>query len=136
MTSINIFAAQPTTELITKFISASEKARQKNATQQDIDHFLAFLSDDMTDHHIPYNVSFTGKQHLRDGFKRKAKTMISVKERIEDIVLGTSTAVVVVNEDSKYYKRDKLKHYLGRTILVLEFNEQGLISSMRRYIDM
>jgi hypothetical protein len=61
--------------------------------------------------------------------------MVSVVEAIENIIIGTDTAIVVVNEDSKYYKNDKLKHYKGRTIFVLEFNQQDLIMKMSRYMD-
>ena len=61
--------------------------------------------------------------------------MVSVKEVIDSIVLGTNTAVVVVNENSKYYKNDRLKDYKGRTILLLEFDQDDLITHMRRYMD-
>ncbi|GLX78529.1 hypothetical protein tinsulaeT_18690 [Thalassotalea insulae] len=127
--------AAPTAGLIKAFISASENARQPNSNEEAIAKYLAFFTDDFTDHHPTYGVSFTGKDKLRNGIISKGTSMVSVVETIDNIIIGTDTAVVVVNEDSKYYKNKKLKHYKGRTILVLEFNEQGLITQMRRYMD-
>ncbi|MCO4798853.1 MAG: hypothetical protein KC484_06540 [Colwelliaceae bacterium] len=128
--------AEPSSDLIKSFILASEKARQPNAKPENVEHYLAFFTDDFIDHHIAYRVSFTGKDVLRKGIIRKSASMVSIVETIEDIILGNDTAVVAVLEDSKYYKNDKLKHFKGRNILVLEFNEQDLITQMRRYQDL
>jgi hypothetical protein len=127
--------AEPSSDLIKSFISASVKARQPDMKSEDLEYYLTFFTDDFTDHHIAYGVSFTGKDSLRKGIIRNSASMVSVVETIEDIVLGTDTAVVVVKEDSKYYKNGKLKHFKGRNILVLEFDDQGLITQMRRYLD-
>ena len=127
--------AQPTTELIERLITASEKARQPDMQIHDVETYLAFLSEDLIDYHAAFNRTFSGKAHLRKGIVNKAASMVSISENIESIILGTDTAIVVVNEDSKYYKKGELKYFKGRTILVLEFNQQGLISQMRRYLD-
>lgn len=127
--------AEPSSDLIKSFILASEKARQPDAKSKELEYYLDFFTDDFTDHHIAYGVSFTGIDNLRKGIVRNSALMVSVVETIEDIVIGTNTAVVVVNEDSKYYKNGKLKHFNGRNILVLEFNDKGLITQMRRYLD-
>ncbi|KTF10041.1 nuclear transport factor 2 family protein [Pseudoalteromonas sp. H105] len=127
--------ASPSPDLIKQFISASESARQPDADTKELEFYLNFFTDDFTDHHIAYGVSFTGKETFRKGLMSKRASMVSVKETIEDVILGTNTAVVVVNEDSKYFKKGKLKHFKGRNILVLELNNQGLITQMRRYLD-
>ena len=130
-----VVKANPSPELIKQFISASEKARQADSNAKDLEFYLDFFIDDFTDHHIAYGVSFTGKDKLRKGIINNRTSMVAVVETIEDVIIGTNTAVVVVNEDSKYYKKGKLKHFKGRNILVLEFNDQGLITQMRRYLD-
>lgn len=127
--------ADPSSDLIKAFISASEEARQPDSKEEALENYLAFFTDDFTDHHAAYEVSFTGKDKLKKGLVTKRDSMVSLAETIEDIVLGTRTAVVVVNEDSTYYKNDELKHFKGRNIIVLEFNDQGLITQMRRYLD-
>ncbi|WP_440056957.1 nuclear transport factor 2 family protein (plasmid) [Pseudoalteromonas sp. T1lg65] len=131
----NSSKAMPTSEQIHAFVAASEQARSPTGDKAAVEKYLAYFTPDYTDHHIAYDVSFTGLEQLRKGIENKRSTMVSLSETVEDIILGTNTAVVVVNEDSKYYKKDKLKHFKGRTILVLEFNDQGLISQMRRYLD-
>jgi ketosteroid isomerase-like protein len=126
---------QPSVDLVNAFISASEKTRQPDMKKEDLEGYLAFMSDDVVDYHAAYGRTFSGKEHFRKGIVKKSAAMISMVETIESIVLGSNTAVVVVNEDSKYHKNGAIKHFKGRTILVLEFNEQGLISQMRRYLD-
>ncbi len=128
-------SAKPTEALVRSFISASEQARQKQASTEAINHYLSFFKADFTDHHPTYGVLFKGTENLKNGIISKGASMVSVEEVISDIVLGTDTAVVVVNEDSKYYKNERLKHFKGRTILVLEFDQDDLITNMRRYID-
>lgn len=127
--------AEPSLLFLNAFVTASEQARQPDATQDEVEAYLAFMADDLVDHHIAYARSFHGKAHLRGGIKQKAMSMVSISQSIESIVLGSSTAIVVVTEDSEYYKDEKLKRFQGRTILVLEFDEDGLISQMRRYLD-
>lgn len=66
---------------------------------------------------------------------RKLPNNISFSVEVEDLIVGTSTAVVVLNGESEYKKEGEYKRFAGRTIIVLEFDEQGLIKEMRRYLD-
>lgn len=127
--------AKPSVDLVKAFIYASEKTRQLDMKMEDLEGYLAFMSDEVIDYHTAYGRSFTGKDHFQKGIVKKVASMVSTAKNIESIVLGTHTAVVLVEEDSKYYKNGVLKHFKGRTILILEFNDQGLISQMRRYLD-
>lgn len=126
--------AEPSKEWLTQFIAASETARKPDASDKDIEDFLTMLADDFLDVHVQYNVQFEGKESLRKGLYSKRETMISVEESIEDMILGTDTAVIVVNENSSYYKREQIRNFKGRTILVLHFNDNGLVKEMRRYL--
>ncbi|MFK7886558.1 MAG: hypothetical protein AB8G16_06780 [Gammaproteobacteria bacterium] len=127
--------AEPSVEFVSAFFSAYENARQPDAKMDDIETFLAFLADDLTDHHIAYSRTFQGKDHLRTGIQRKSQSMVSLSQDIESVVVGTSTVVAVVNEASQYHKDDKLKQFQGRTIYVLVFDDTGLIKEIRRYLD-
>ena len=126
--------AEPTKEWLTNFVAASETARKVDASDKDIENYLAMMADDLLDVHVQYNVQFEGKEPLRKGLYTKRETMISVEESIEDMILGTDTAVIVVNETSSYYKREQVRNFKGRTIFVLHFNENGLVKEMRRYL--
>ncbi|MFK8053326.1 MAG: nuclear transport factor 2 family protein [Woeseiaceae bacterium] len=127
--------AEPSAAFVSAFIAASEQARQPAATTEDLDAFLAFLADDVTDHHIAYARSFEGTAHLKKGIPQKVASMVSIAQDIESIILGSNTAVVVVNERSEYYRNETLRQYEGRTILILRFDEEGLINEIRRYLD-
>ena len=133
--SLQAVEAKPTSDFLHQFIQASETARQPKATESDVDAFLDYFAEDFTDHHVAYGVSFEGKQHMKDGIMSYAKRMVSLSETVEDVILGSHTAVISVLADSKYYKDEQLKHFKGRNLLVLEFDEQGKISSLRRYLD-
>ena len=117
------------------FIAAYEAAHQPKVTDNDLDHYFSFMSDNIVDEHVAYRVKSEGKDKPRKNLKAYALRTVSWTETVESIILGSKTAVVSVITDSKYYKNDKLKHFVGRTIWVLEFNEQGLISYIRRYQD-
>ncbi len=96
--------------------------------QSQMTHNFAFMSADIVDHHVSYNVIQSGEEgrkKARVGLLNKGDASISYKLKIESIAVGTATAVVVFSEDAHYYKQGKEKHFVGRTILVLEFNKQG-----------
>jgi ketosteroid isomerase-like protein len=133
--SISSAFASPTKSLVQAFVSAYEDVKQPEIKKEDLEHYFSYMSDDITDYHAAYGVTIKGKERKRKGILKKAQDMISFSMDIESIAIGSETAVVVVNEDSKYYKDGKLKHFKGRTIVVLEFNEKGLIQHMRRYLD-
>lgn len=131
----NGIQAAATKAFIYSFVEASEQARQPDMDTEDLAEFLAFLSDDLVDYHDAYGRTFSGKDHLRNGIPRKAQSMKSLSFSVEDIVLGSQTAVFVLNEVSEYQKDGELKRFAGRTIMVLEFDDDGLIKHMRRYLD-
>jgi hypothetical protein len=133
--SIPPASAKPTNELIQSFVSAYVAVKQPKINNEDLEHYFSFMEDNITDYHAAYKVTIKGKDKKRQGIIKKASNMVSFSMEIESIILGSQSAVFVVNEDSKYYKDEKLKHFKGRTIMVLEFNEKGLIKHMRRYLD-
>jgi len=135
---VSFASIQPNKPLIADFMLAMNAVYQSQMTNKDIDHYFAFMSADIVDHHVSYNVVQSGKEgrdKARAGLLKKREGSISSMLKIESITTGTATAVVVFNEDAHYYKKGKKKHFIGRTILVLEFNEQGKIAVMRRYQD-
>lgn len=131
----SIVSANPTKDLVKEFVAAYVAVKQPKMNKIDLQHYFSYMEDDITDFHAAYGVTIKGKDKQRKGMIKKAQKMISFSLDIESITVGSETAVVVVNEDSKYYKNEKLKHFKGRTIMVLEFNDKGLIKHMRRYLD-
>ena len=122
-------------EKVDNYMIAMQQVYQPNASAKDIDALFAFMADDITDYHAAYGVTLKGTEKKRKGLQQKALDSISYKLTVESIIMGTETAIIEYKEDAKYIKNGKPKHFLGRTIMVLEFNQQGLIKHMRRYLD-
>jgi|GEM_PF-3313462 len=127
--------AAPTKEWVQSFVTAYVAVKQPKMNQTDLENYFSYLADDLTDFHAAYGVTIKGKERKRQGMIKKAQDMVAFRMTIEDMIIGSQTAVVVVIEDSEYYKGEQLKQFRGRTILLLEFNDEGLISHMRRYLD-
>ncbi len=125
-------------QFITDFMQTYNDVYQPEMTIDDVDRLFSFTSDDMEDHHISYNVSFSGKEGRAKstaGLLAKGENSITYQLTTESIILGRDSAVISFVEDAKYYKNGKEKHYVGRWILVLEINDAGKVSMMRRYFN-
>ena len=61
--------------------------------------------------------------------------IVKTQKKAAGTTLITILAPLSILAAYEYYKNGKLKHFKGRNILVLEFNEQDLITQMRRYLD-
>lgn len=120
---------------ITDFVLAMEAVKQPDKTPEDVAAYLAFMTDDVSDIHVAYNVSFEGKQKLRQNLLESTRKIFNASLELEGITLGSGVAIVQLTESSKYVRRNELVDFSGRTILVLELTEDGHISQMRRYLD-
>ncbi len=80
-------------------------------------------SEDFIDHLAAYGVTRQGKQGKRESFNKKFTNSISFKVTIERAIIGTSTALVVLNEVSEYKMQGKFEYLKGKTFYLLEFNE-------------
>ena len=108
---------------------------QPGQTSQDIERFLSFMADDISDYHAAYGVTLKGKDVYRKSVPDKIKTAVSYAFEIGSLIIGKQTAVVAFKEHSVDKSGDKAVAYEGRTLLVIEFNQQGKIGHLRRYMD-
>lgn len=117
------------------FMAAFERVYQPTMNKDDVERYLSFMTDDVTDFHASYNVTLTGKDLPRKTLPEKAKTSVAYKLEVGEMILGERTAVLEYREI--FRDRDGAKVVDGnlRTILVLEFSKDGLIKNMRRYLD-
>ncbi len=117
------------------FFSTMAALYQPEMSENDLENYFAYIADDLTDYHAAYGVTMSGVVKPREAYTQRKPNNISYKLDIESLVLGTNTAVAVIKENAIYIKQGKEKHFIGRTIYVLEFNSEGLIHHMRRYLD-
>lgn len=108
----------------------------KTGTPESVEAFVAYMSDDVKDVHVAYGREFSGKDHFRKNMPGKAKALITYERQISDIMMGTNVAIVTYHEQTKEEKSDgRISEYSGRTIMVIDFDDAGLVTSMRRYMD-
>ena len=135
MLSTSAASTQSTKEVTLAFIKAFEAVRQPDMKDKDMVTYLSFMADDIVDYHAAYGVRIEGKERPKENIIRKLPDNISFDVDIEDLIVGTSTSVVVLKEQSEYRKDGEYKRFAGRTILVLEFDSNQQIKEMRRYLD-
>lgn len=127
--------AEFTTRTAYDFMAAQTNV-YKTGTPENVEQFVAYLSDDIKDVHVAYNREFSGKDHFRENMPRKSKALISYEKQVSQIILGTNVAIIIYNEQTQENKRDgRVSNYKGRTIMVLDFDDNGLITQMKRYQD-
>lgn len=127
--------AQASAETVLDFMTAHEALYQPSATSDDIEAYLRFMTDDITDYHAAYGVTLEGKDVFRENLPDKAARSISYQLVIESMQIGSNVAVVTFVEDSRSRRESDIVDFRGRTVLVLEFNNEGRITHMRRYLD-
>lgn len=100
-----------------------------------VDKVMSFITDDFSDLHAAYGVTVSGKDKFRENLSNSSRPYFSHSLTIQSISTGTGVAFVDLVEKSEYVRREELVDFKGRTLLVLEFNDEGLITHMRRYLD-
>ena len=127
--------AQFTAETAYSFLSA-QAAVYREGSSESVEKFVAYMTNDVRDIHVTYGREFTGKDHFRKNMPEKAKALLSYDRQISQISMGTNVAVLIFHEQSRERKRDgEIRDYNGRTIMVIDFNDEGLITTLRRYQD-
>lgn len=135
LSGVAVATPEFTVQTAYEFMAAQTKA-YKSGDAEDIEAFVAFLADEVMDVHVAYNRQFSGKGHFRKNMPIKAKALIEYDKQVMQVILGTNVAVIVYSEQTRETKRDgRVNSYSGRTIMVVDFNEDGLITTIRRYQD-
>lgn len=107
-----------------------------SGSSESVERFVAFMSDDIKDYHFAYGREFSGKDFYRENMPKKAKALISYDREILQILMGTNVAVATFYETTEENKPNgSVNRYSGRTLMVIEFNNEGLITHLRRYQD-
>ncbi|WP_100644707.1 hypothetical protein [Alteromonas facilis] len=116
------------------FVEAYNAAFQPNASVDTINKYLDFYAEDVEDVHPPYNVTMNGREKLFDGIHSYTKRMKRYHAFATKLYWSDYVAAVILYEDSEYLKSGSLKQYRGKTVLFMEFNEQGRIKHIRRHV--
>lgn len=130
------FSEQQLTELAHKFVHAKNARQQPNTNLQDIENYLALLSDKFIDEHIKYKVIETDKNKLRKSMIAKMDDeVIASSIEIKQLMIGANVVFIKMIESGKVKPShlDKVIEYQSTNIVSLEFNDDGLIKHIRRH---
>ncbi len=118
------------------FIAAKNARQQPKSNEADVDHFISFLADDFVDEHVKFNVTVTQKSELRKGMVAKLQDEIHFSNiDILQMMVGRNVVFVKFKEHAKGRPAhlDKAIEYTAVNIMSLEFNDEGLITHIRRH---
>ncbi|NQV72709.1 hypothetical protein HQ496_06275 [bacterium] len=127
--------AQFNAETVHNFLDAQTEV-YRTGSPESVERFVSYMSEDVKDFHVAFGREFSGKDFFRENMPRKSEVLISYEKRIGQITMGTNVAIAIYHEKSSEKKADGIiKDYEGRTIMVIDFDDQGLITAIRRYQD-
>lgn len=120
----------------TQFLQAKEAKQQPSTTEGDIDRFLSFFTQEFIDEHVKFNITVTDKTEFKQGLMNKMQDEIAYnKIEIGEMLIGANVVAVKFTESGKVKPShlDKFIEYSVPHIMVMEFDEQGLIKHLRRH---
>lgn len=123
-------------QLATKFVEAKNAQQQPDTTIQDIDAFINLIADEFVDEHVKFKVTITEKSALRKGLIAKMSDKIYYSSIvINEIMTGENVAIIKMTESGKVRPNhlDKDITYSSVNIVTLEFNDDKLITHIRRH---
>ena len=123
-------------QLATKFVEAKNARQQPDTTVQDIDAFINLLADEFVDEHVKFRVAITEKSALREGMIAKMSDKIYYSSIvINEVMTGGNVAIIKMTESGKVRPShlDKDITYSSVNIVTLEFNDDKLITHIRRH---
>lgn len=128
------------TSFARSYFEAWSATQSPEASADDIEYYLSFLSDDVGHQHLPYDPDAsrdpTGKDKMREGMTYYLGMHDEYQSSLKDIVTGFNLVVI------KYQSHIKATHpqtgevidRLDDTVEVLEL-ETGKVSVVRKYSD-
>ncbi len=116
------------------YFAASQQA-VLTGDPEDIEKLVAFMADDIEDHHVSYGVQFSGKNFYRENLPAKAATVLSLDRQIRDMKIDGNIAVIDYAHSSTETGKDgQPVSYSGRTVLVTKFDANNQLKEIRRYV--
>lgn len=119
------------------YFDAQVKTQQPNATKEDLEHYLSFLTDDIGNQHFPNAPDDSrepdGKEMMRKGMSRYLGVHTEYKAEIIDYQYGYNAVSIKHKFSAKGKRADGSDFSYSKVVLdVLEL-ENGKVSVIRRY---
>lgn len=122
------------------YFNAWTASQSPDATREDLEHYLSFLSDDVGHQHLPYDPddarSPDGKKNMREGMSYYLGAHTEYSGKLISH-MNAQDVVVIKYESSSKGIHPQTKHFVEQhhlTMEVLEI-EDGKVSVIRKYSD-
>ena len=132
----NTFTSTQLEKLSKDFVKAIDARQQPDTKIEDIDHYISLLADNFIDEHIKYKFTYTDKVKLREDMIAKMSSEIIFSAiKIDEMIIGSNATFIKMTETikGKPSHLNKIVEYTKTNVLSVEFNDQGLITHIRRH---
>jgi len=132
----NTFTSTQLEKLSKDFVKAIDARQQPDTKIEDIDHYISLLADNFIDEHIKYKFTYTDKVKLReDMIAKMSGEIIFSAIKIDEMIIGSNATFIKMTETikGKPSHLNKIVEYTKTNVLSVEFNDQGLITHIRRH---
>jgi hypothetical protein len=137
--SLSLSAAEiDLTEFGKSYFTAWKATQAPNATKQDIEHYLAFLKDDVGHQHLPYDPDDSrlpdGKESMRNGMSFYLGSHTNYSAELYEVVPAYNAVVItyLTHSSGVHPQTKEVIDQSYETMEVLEI-EDGKVSVIRKY---
>lgn len=126
------------TELGKAYFAAWKATQAPNATKQDIEHYLSFLTRDVGHQHLPYDSDDSrlpaGKQNMLEGMSFYLGAHLAYEAKLHQIIPAHNVVVITYSTVSSgvHPQTKEIVKSEYSTMEVLEI-ENGKVSVIRKY---
>ncbi|GIU46890.1 hypothetical protein TUM4438_24090 [Shewanella sairae] len=120
------------------YFAAWTASQSPDATEQDLEHYLTFLADDIGHQHLPYDNDDTrnpnGKAQFREGMSYYLGSHTRYFAQLKEVTIGHNVIVITyaTSSSGKHPQTGQIINQQFDTMEVLEM-ENGKVSVIRKY---
>ena len=120
-----------------EYYEANVKTQQPNATKEDLEHYLSFLTDDVGNQHFPNAPDDSrepdGKEMMRKGMARYLGVHTSYDSKLVEYIVGYNSIAFKHTYSAKGLRSDGSEFSYSKVVLDVIELENGKVSVFRRY---
>ena len=138
--SINVVANEDMVDydkFFQEYYKAKVKTQQPNASKEDLEHYLSFLTDDVGNQHFPNAPDDSrepdGKEMMRKGMTRYLGVHTSYDSKLIAYIVGYNSIAFKHKFSAKGLRSDGSEFSYSKVVLDVIELENGQVSVIRRY---
>ncbi|MBA6262141.1 nuclear transport factor 2 family protein [Colwellia sp. Bg11-12] len=120
-----------------EYYEAKVKTQQPNASKEDLEHYLSFLTDDVGNQHFPNAPDDSrepdGKEMMRKGMTRYLGVHTGYDSKLIEYIVGYNSIAFKHSYSAKGLRSDGSEFSYSKVVLDVIELENGKVSVIRRY---